>query len=107
MIFICPYCGSEVERDEVCGNCYKEISWAKTFWKKSYAYYNEGYRAVKRRNLTIAEIYLKKAISINKFNIEARNLLGLVYYEMGQVGNALKEWIISQSLKKELSNRIY
>lgn len=31
-------------------------------------------------------------------NIDARNLLGLVYYEMGETVNALSEWVISKSL---------
>ena len=34
-------------------------------------------------------------------NIEARNLLGLVYFEMGETVDALSEWVISKNLQPE------
>ena len=38
---------------------------------------------------------------MNKRNIEARNLLGLVYYEMGETVSALSEWVISKSFSPD------
>lgn len=35
----------------------------------------------------------------NKHNIQARNLLGLVYFETGEVVAALSEWVISKNLQ--------
>jgi tetratricopeptide (TPR) repeat protein len=40
-------------------------------------------------------------LKFNKYNIEARNLLGLVYYEIGEVVDALSEWVISANYQKE------
>jgi tetratricopeptide (TPR) repeat protein len=53
------------------------------------------------RNLSGAIISLKKSLKFNKYNIDARNLLGLVYYEMGEVVDALSEWVISKSYQED------
>jgi len=53
------------------------------------------------RNLSGAIISLKKSLRFNKYNIDARNLLGLVYYEMGEVVDALSEWVISKSYQQD------
>ena len=44
---------------------------------------------------------LRQSLKLNKNNIDARNLLGLVYYETGEVVPALSEWVISKNLKAE------
>ena len=36
-----------------------------------------------------------------KYNIHARNLLGLVYFETGEVVAALSEWVISKNMQPE------
>lgn len=64
-------------------------------------YYNEGLEHAKMRNLTAAEESLKTALRYNKANIDARNLLGLVYYETGQAIEALAEWVISSNYQYE------
>ena len=42
-----------------------------------------------------AEEALKISLKYDKMNIDARNLLGLVYYETGEVVLALSHWVIS------------
>lgn len=101
MEYMCPYCGSVEKNNLYCSTCLSKTDWVEEIWCKSAFYYNRGYEAARIRNLTLAIKYLNKALLLNKYHIEARNLLGLVYFEVGQVGSALKEWIISQSLKKE------
>ncbi len=49
-------------------------------------------------DLSGAEIYLKKALNYNKSHKNARNLLGLVYNEMGEGGKAYIQWKISAKL---------
>ncbi len=39
-----------------------------------------------------------QSLQYNRENIAARNLLGLVYYGIGEVSEALVEWIISKNL---------
>lgn len=63
--------------------------------------YNDGLEKAKVRDLSGAAQSLRKSLRYYKANTQARNLLGLVYYEMGEVVDALSEWVISRSLKPE------
>lgn len=101
MEYVCPYCGNKANHDVYCHNCHHKIDWVKEVWERSITYYNRGYDAAKERNLTLATDFLQKALHLNKYNTVARNLLGLIYFEVGRVGEALKEWVISHSLNKE------
>ncbi|EOT24626.1 hypothetical protein C805_02838 [Eubacterium sp. 14-2] len=67
----------------------------------SNALYNDGLEKAKIRDLSGAVQSLKKSLRFYKANIQARNLLGLIYYEMGEVADALSEWVLSRSLKPE------
>lgn len=44
---------------------------------------------------------MKKSLELNKCNTDARNLLGLVYFEMGETVAALNAWVISKHLQPE------
>ncbi len=65
------------------------------------AYYNAGLAKAKTRDLTGAAADLKNSLRFYKFHTEARNLLGLIYNEIGEVGAALEQWIISLNLQEE------
>ena len=67
--------------------------------KTSNALYNDGLEKARVRDLSGAVASLKLAIKYNKRNIQARNLLGLVYFEMGEAVSALSEWVISKNLE--------
>lgn len=101
MEYVCPYCGSKANHNVYCHTCHHKMDWVKEVWEKSSVYYNKGYEAAKERDLTLATDYLQKALQLNKYNTEARNLLGLICFEVGRVGEALKQWVISHSLNKE------
>jgi tetratricopeptide (TPR) repeat protein len=64
-------------------------------------FYNEGLEKAGVRDMTGAINSLRDSLKLNKNNIDARNLLGLVYYETGEVVAALSEWVISKNLKPE------
>ena len=64
-------------------------------------FYNEGLEKAGVRDMTGAVNSLRDSLKFNKNNIDARNLLGLVYYETGEVVPALSEWVISKNLKAE------
>ncbi len=42
---------------------------------------------------------MRQSLKFNKNNVEARNLLGLVYFETGEVVAALSEWVISKNMR--------
>ena len=67
----------------------------------SNAYYNQALSRAGVRDLSGAVESLKKSLRFNKRNIQARNLLGLVYFEMGETVSALSEWVISKNFKPE------
>lgn len=64
-------------------------------------YYNQGLEKAGIRDLSGAIDQLKRSLKFNKLNIPARNLLGLVYFETGEVVAALSEWVISKNIQPE------
>ena len=66
----------------------------------SNSYYNFALEYAKERNLTSALLFLQNSLEYNKDNVDARNLLGLVYYEMGEVASALVSWVLSINIRK-------
>lgn len=104
---ICYKCGQDVGDAKRCPNCGEDLA---IFWRArriSNSYYNLGLQQAEVRNLSGAVESLKNSLKFNKYNIDARNLLGLVYHEMGETVDALSEWVISQSYqpKDNLANR--
>lgn len=63
-------------------------------------YYNQGLEKASIRDLSGAISCLKQSLAYDKRNIRARNLLGLVYFETGEVVAALSEWVISKNIQK-------
>ena len=64
-------------------------------------YYNQGLEKARIRDLSGAAECLKKSLHFNKYQTDARNLLGLIYYEMGETAESLGQWVISQNLQPE------
>ena len=65
------------------------------------SYYNRGLEMAKERNLSGAARFLKRALQFNKYHTDARNLLGLIFYEMGETSDALIQWVISINLQPD------
>jgi len=98
---ICYRCGEEMGRKIACTNCGADLRMFHRVKKISNLYYNDGLEKANVRNLSGAIISLCKSLKFNKYNTDARNLLGLVYYEMGEVVDALGEWVISVNHQPE------
>ena len=64
-------------------------------------YYNRGLELAKARDLSGAAECLKRALQFNKYHTDARNLLGLIFYEMGETSDALVQWVISIHLQPD------
>lgn len=94
---ICPVCKKEVlMKRNHCDNCGEDLTAYKKVYQISDRYYNEGLEKAKVRDLSGAAIVLRKSLEFNKRNTNARNLLGLIYFEMGESVAALSEWVISK-----------
>lgn len=93
----CYNCGAKLGGENVCAACGTNVKIYKKIIMASNAYYNDALQKTGVRNLSGAIESLKVSLRFNKLNIDARNLLGLVYFEMGEVVAALTEWVISKN----------
>ena len=94
---ICPNCGRYLSfKKKACDVCGMELSLYKKTISASNRLYNDGLDKAKVRDLSGAVLSLKRSLELDKKNSNARNLLGLVYYEMGETVEALSQWIISK-----------
>lgn len=69
--------------------------------KISKVFYNRGLERARLSDLSGAAAYLKKSLIFDKYCTDARNLLGLIFYEMGETADALVQWVISMNLSPE------
>lgn len=97
----CMNCGAFLmDKDlEYCPKCGCNVLIQKKVDYLSRQYYNQGLEKASVRDLSGAINCLKQSLMYNKHNIQARNLLGLVYFETGEVVAALSEWVISKNLQ--------
>ena len=97
----CYRCGYDMGEDLYCENCGTDNTVYRSILLSSARAYNEGLEYAKIRNLTGAEASLTAALRFSKYNTAARNLLGLVYFEQGEMVLALREWVMSSNLDPE------
>ena len=69
--------------------------------------YNLALDHARSRNLFDASLLLKKALLFNKQNFNARNLLGLIFFEEGAVTEAIVEWFVSRDISKTERNNAF
>lgn len=97
----CVKCGAVLNDPGYCSSCGTEITIYNKLIRLSNTYYNMGLEKAKARNLSGAVKDLRYSLELNKNNIQARNLLGLICFEVGDVVSALTEWIISKNLEPD------
>lgn len=97
----CMKCGAPVQNNNVCSGCGVPTEFYKKAYNTAYYYYNCGLEKAQVRDLTGAIEDLKISLKYKKDLTDARNLLGLVYYEMGEVVLALSEWVLSLHFQAE------
>ncbi len=75
------------------------MEYTKKLIHQSNYWYNDGLSKAQIHDTSGAIASLRKSLQCNQRNVTARNLLGLVYYARGEVGEALVEWIISKNFQ--------
>lgn len=98
---ICIQCGSTVPEEARCPVCGSDLKLQTLACHLSNQFYNQGLDKAQIRDLSGAISLLRQSLKYNKRNIDARNLLGLVYYETGEAVSALSEWVISKNIKPD------
>ncbi len=101
----CFNCGMELGTQPVCPNCGANMNTYRKILLAAGAWYNDGLRRARVRDLSGAIKSLREALKYNKYHTDARNLLGLCYYEVGETVSALAEWVISKNLQPQ-NNRV-
>lgn len=96
---LCYNCGRSLSEHDFCTACGADVSVYKKIMYLSNRFYNDGLEKAQVRDLSGAINSLRQSLKLNKNNIKARNLLGLVYFEMGEVVAALSEWVISKNIR--------
>ena len=80
---ICYRCGCTLSEHNFCTNCGADVTLYKRIIYISNRFYNDGLERASVRDLTGAIASLRQSLKFDKNNVEARNLLGLVYFETG------------------------
>ena len=96
---ICYNCGSVLGSGRHCLHCGANITVYRRIVRTSNAYYNAALEQARVRDLSGAAENLCKALEYDKKNTKARNLLGRVCYEMGDITDALTHWVISENFQ--------
>ena len=95
---ICYRCNGTLDLSrDTCPKCGTDVRFFKKIVYMSNRYYNDGLAKAEARDLTGARESLKTSLNLYKKNTNARNLLGLVLYAMGESAEALKMWVISKN----------
>lgn len=95
----CMNCGALLTESVYCPKCGCDVIVQKQAIVLSGLYYNQGLEKAGIRDLSGAIDQLRRSLKFNKLNIPARNLLGLIYFETGEVVAALSEWVISKNIQ--------
>lgn len=98
---ICFNCGGVLTNSDYCSQCGMDVSIYKKIVRLSNTYYNMGLTKAKNRDLSGAADALRRSLKIYKRNTDARNLLGLVYFEMGETVQAFSEWVMSMNIQPD------
>lgn len=99
MAKLCPKCGEEINTNGFCETCQMSFHIYEKIKIISKQLYNQGLHLSKVRDLSGAINVLQRSVRFDKNNIDARNLLGLVYFEIGETVLALQQWVVSKNLK--------
>ncbi|NCC15508.1 MAG: tetratricopeptide repeat protein [Clostridia bacterium] len=97
----CPNCGFDFSEGYLCPKCGIDTFVFLRTRNLSVSLYNEALEMSKEFDLSAAAEKLEQSLLFDKNNVQARNLLGLIYCETGRIADALKHWIISTSIMKE------
>lgn len=97
----CYNCGARLTDSDFCNACGVDVRRYKKIVYASNLCYNDGLERAKVRDLSGAKYSLRLCLKLNKSHIDARNLLGLIYFETGEAVAGLSEWVISKSMKPE------
>ncbi len=96
---ICQICGEKFNKGKYCPHCKSDVVLINRIKTLSLKQYNRGVYCAREGEYSAAIAALSQCVLFDKKNYVARNLLGIAYFQVGMIGDALKQWIISESMK--------
>lgn len=102
----CPNCGASSESID-CIECGRSVPLSIQIINNAIRFYNEALIKINMKDLSGAIDLCEKSISLDKNNIDARNLLGLLHYKKGAIGEALKHWMVSSNIDTNKTNKAF
>lgn len=103
----CPICGMLVQNGHICDNCNENVYVLNKIFNISVRFYNKALQKANNKDFSNAILLLNKSLYFNKNNLEARNLLGLLYYHTGRLGDAVKQWVLSSNINENKTNKAF
>lgn len=97
----CYNCGCDLSAHSFCTNCGVDVSRYKLIISASNIYYNDGLEKANVRDLSGAILSLRQCLKLNSSHVDARNLLGLIYFEIGEPVMAINEWVLSKNVRSQ------
>lgn len=97
----CPSCEMVTKEIAYCSHCGMDLLLYDKVHMMAVRLYNEGLQQAQGRCLSSAISSLTMCIRLQKDHIQARNLLGLVYWEVGEIGQAIKHWAKSMAYQEQ------
>lgn len=97
----CYHCGSRLSDMDFCTACGTDVKQYKIIMYAANRFYNDGLERAGVRDLSGAISSLNTCLRLNRKHTDALNLLGLIYYEMGECVQALSAWVLSLNIQSE------
>lgn len=97
----CYNCGCLLSEKDFCTGCGADVGLYKKIMYAANRLYNDALEKARVRDLSGAVSSLRQCLKLDRCHVDARNLLGLVYFERGEVVAALSQWIISKNTRSE------
>ena len=98
----CCKCNTEITgRSDRCPGCGMRLKEYRHMVYLSNGLYNAALERAGKKDLSGAVTALKRCLELNKRQIQARNLYGLILYELGEAGEAAVQWKLSMALDPE------
>lgn len=98
----CWNCGTQINGKPVaCPSCGISLKGYRKMVYQSNGLYNSALERTRKKDLSGAILTLKKCLELNKYQIQARNLYGLILYETGEFHEAARQWQLSMAFDPE------
>ncbi len=102
----CPFCGKQSDA-QICPFCGMDKSLEERIRHTADGFYRKGYQALVSGDLSGAAGFLDQALFYDGKNTQLLNLRGLIYYHVGDIGEALSLWQRSLSIDDRAENRAH